>query len=188
MYGRLVRRALRVLVSPGTWRRWAHLILGGALLMPYWLAMSVLAQVLAPAPGDLTVGMIALLTVAVIVPLLATAFIPGVRALEVTAARELLRPDAELTDDAPPGWRTPGWFAAHLAVGGVISGISLSLPPFALVVMALPFGDVETPMGGFRGGPERWWGLPAGLAMLLALVYLAAAAGAGLARLAPVLL
>ncbi|MFI2214346.1 sensor histidine kinase [Streptomyces sp. NPDC020141] len=177
--------------------RWFHLILGGALMTPFWFVGGVLLTpvtggsslhfgALAPQFGAYAVG----LPVAA-----ATGLLPMAGTLSAAAARALCGlPDGALAER--PSYtraarlRTAAWFALHTGIGAVISGATLALPPFALSVMAAPFSPAL----------REWLRLPepplwllalfplAGVAMLLALAGWAAAAGWGLARLAPVLL
>ncbi|MFD7384983.1 sensor histidine kinase [Streptomyces anulatus] len=179
--------------------RWLHLIIGGALLMPYFLVGAVLVGMVgggalfSSVPAQFAAFAVALPLAAV------SGFFPLVRPLSVAAARALCGIPPGLLADGPAKTRqarvrTAGWFTLHLALGGIISGATLTLPPFAVAVAALPF------FAGLRttwllDGPEMLrgtWALAlapfAGLAMLLALALVAAAAGKVLARRAPVLL
>lgn len=179
--------------------RWAHLVLGGALLMPYWLLASVVLAPLVPggglAGGSLTAQLAAY---ALALPLVAaTGVFPLTRPMSVAAARALCGVPAERFADGPARSRsakarTAGWFTLHLGVGGLVSGASLALPPFALATMAVPFSPRlrESALGAFYELDERlvYLGVPAGLLMLLALVAAVAGAGALLARQAPPLL
>ncbi|MFD4019439.1 histidine kinase [Streptomyces sp. SH5] len=181
--------------------RWLHLIIGGALLMPYFLVGTVLVgmagdgePLFSSVSGQLIAFGLALPMAAV------TGFSALARPLSVAAARALCGVPPALLADGPPARtrqaraRTAGWYTLHLALGGIISGATLTLPPFAVVVMALPFfaGLRET---WLLEGPEALrepWALAlapfAGLALLLALALAAAVAGEVLARRAPVLL
>ncbi|MEU2071916.1 sensor histidine kinase [Streptomyces anulatus] len=180
--------------------RWLHLIIGGALLMPYFLVGTVLVgmadggkALFSSLPAQFAAFAIALPLAAV------TGFFPLVRPLSVAAVRALCGVPPCLLADGPARTRqarvrTAGWYTLHLALGGIISGSTLALPPFAVAVAALPFS------AGLRttwllDGPEMLrgpWALAlapfAGLAMLLALALVAAVAGEVLARRAPVLL
>ncbi|MEW2391434.1 histidine kinase [Streptomyces venezuelae] len=182
-----------------TRRRWIHLILGGALAMPYVFVGSV---VVGPLFGDSNVfGSLGaqLSAFAVGLPLAAiTALFPLTRPMSVAAVRALCAvPDASLADGpartrAARG-RTVAWFTLHLGLGGVISGMSLALPPFAAFLVALPF--VPALRDDSTGAPpffdEPWWlalSPVVGLLALAALAACAAAAGGLLARWAPDLL
>jgi signal transduction histidine kinase len=81
----------------------------------------------------------------------------------------------------------------HLALGGIISGMSLSVPPFATVLIALPafpgLSDAGLALPGATDGSWTSVLAPlAGVAMLVALAACAAGCGALLARCAPTLL
>jgi hypothetical protein len=190
---------LAPLTARSTWRRWGHLIVGGALLMPYMMAGEVVAIVVGgggPAGDPLASAQLRIFVAVLPVVALSGLVLP-VRGLESAAATELLAAPAGaiLLGPArgwPDRWRAACWFALHLGVGGLLSGLTLALPPFAVWLCALPFfGDAG---GVVDAGPpigpgwERAWAIPAGLAVLLGLIYLAAGAGAVLARLAPPLL
>ncbi|MEO3767833.1 histidine kinase [Streptomyces sp. B5E4] len=175
--------------------RWAHLLLGGALLMPYFLLVSVALQVADHdvdtfrSPGWQVVAYLLALPLVAATPL---AF-PMVRTLETSAAQALCRVPGGL----PPAgrdrsWaarrRTAGWFTLHVGLGALVSGATLAVPPMAVVLLATPF---------WRELRERDWGLlavpawlapPLGLALLAALTAAAAGAGLLLARAAPALL
>lgn len=180
--------------------RWLHLIIGGALLTPYFLVGTVVVgmtgdgqPLFSSVPAQFAAFAIALPIAAV------TGFFPLVRPLCVSAARALCGVPPALLADGPARTRqarvrTAGWYTLHLALGGIVSGSTLALPPFAVAVAALPFS------AGLRStwlpdGPEVLrapWALAlapfAGLAMLLALASVAAVAGEVLARRALVLL
>ncbi|MFI1220538.1 MULTISPECIES: sensor histidine kinase [unclassified Streptomyces] len=181
-------------------RRWLHLIIGGALLMPYFLAGSALVSMAGggiPLFSSLSAQFIAF---AIALPIAAaTGFFALVRPLCVAAARALCGVPPALLADGPARTgqarvRTALWYTTHLALGGIVSGATLSVPPFAVAVAALPFSvavrdswPMEDP-----GVLREPWALAlapfAGLAMLTALALVAAGAGELLARRAPVLL
>lgn len=187
-----MRRILAPLTAGTTWRRWGYLILGGALLMPYMMAGEVLATVVrrSGSPGDPLAATELGIFVAVLPVVALTGLVLPVRGLETTAVRELLAAEAVAgpARSRRDRWRTACWFTLHLAVGGVVSGLSLALPPFAVWLWTLPFlGDAARVVDAATPGPG-WaaaWTVPAGLAVLVGLVYLAAGAGAWLTRLAP---
>ncbi|MGA4848107.1 sensor histidine kinase [Streptomyces sp. G5(2025)] len=182
-----------------TRRRWIHLILGGALSMPYMFVGSV---VVGPLVGDdrffgsLTSQ---LASFAAGLPLAAiTALFPLTRPMSVAAVRTLCAvPDESLAEAPARGrvarGRTAAWFTLHLGLGGIVSGMSLALPPFACVLIVLPFFVV---FGDSRIGLPEVFGEPwmaalspvIGCASLAALAACAATAGGLLARWAPELL
>ncbi|MDQ0983790.1 sensor histidine kinase [Streptomyces sp. V2I9] len=193
-------RAIRVLFGRRARLRWLHLIIGGALLMPYFLVGTVLVgmagggkHLFSSLPAQSAAFALALPMAAV------TGLFALVRPLCVAAARALCGVPPALLADGPARTRqarvrTAGWYTLHLALGGIVSGCTLALPPFAVAVAALPF------FAGLRAswlldGPEPLrepWVLAlapvAGIAMLVALALAVAAAGEVLARRATVLL
>ncbi|MGQ4417271.1 sensor histidine kinase [Streptomyces sp. SAS_269] len=180
-------------------RRWIHLILGGALAMPYVLVGSV---IVGPLTGvdDVFVSLpLPLGSFAVGLPIAAvTSLFPPTRPLESGAVRALCGEDAGVLADRPARTRaergrTAVWFTLHLGLGGIVSGMSLAVPPFAVVLVVLP---LVAPLWGspleLPGVLDHAWALAlcpvAGLAMLAALAACAAGGGALLARCAPALL
>ncbi|WP_409056990.1 sensor histidine kinase [Streptomyces sp. SYP-A7185] len=194
-----------VLAAPGALfgrrarRRWIHLILGGALAMPYVFVGSVVVGPLLGEDdvfGSLTSQLGAF---AAGLPLAAlTALFPLTRPMSAAAVRALCDVPGDALADGPARsrqarGRTVAWFTLHLGVGGIISGMSLALPPFAVVLIALPFAaalrDGELAMPEVLG---EGWVLALcpvfGILSLVALAGCAAAAGGLLARWAPELL
>ncbi|MFC8509330.1 sensor histidine kinase [Streptomyces sp. NPDC057411] len=181
-------------------RRWLHLIVGGALFMPYWLVGTVLVGPFAEN-GNAFAGGLGFQLAAYVVglPLVAvTALFPLARPMSVAAARALCGVAPGHFADGPARGpaaraRTAGWLTLHLGSGALVSGASLALPPFAVAVAALPFSAAlrASEIGRFWHLDQPWlaWaGLPLGLLMLLGLAAVAAATGALLARAAPRLL
>lgn len=192
---------MTLLLGPRARLRWLHLIIGGALLMPYFLVGMVIvgsyssdADVFSSPVAQLTAFGYALPMAAV------TAFFPLTRPLSVAAARALcgLPPDRPLAD-GPAGTRqarvrTALWYTLHVALGGIVSGMTLALTPFAVGVTVLPFFAAmrDSRVLHLPTALDRPWLLVlmplAGIAMLAAMAGCAAAAGALLANRAPVLL
>ncbi|MFG3509071.1 sensor histidine kinase [Streptomyces sp. NPDC047821] len=180
--------------------RWVHLILGGALLMPYWLLGTVVVAPFVDGAGMFSNSLaVQFGAYGVALPLAAvTALFPLARPMSVAVARTLCGVPAERFADGPARsraarGRTAGWVTLHVGLGGLVSGASLALPPFAVTVMLLPFSGAlrEAATGAYPWLDQRWLvygGVPAGLAMLVALAAAAAGAGALLARQAPLLL
>ncbi|MFF8847705.1 sensor histidine kinase [Streptomyces sp. NPDC015127] len=179
--------------------RWVHLVLGGALLMPFWLVGTVVVGPLGETGTLFTGSLLAQFGAYVVaLPLAAiAALLPLARPLSVGMARALTGVPAELFADGPAhSWaarlRSSGWFTLHLGIGALVSGASLALPPFAVTLIVAPlsrsvrdFLHVPWSMRPF----DQALLLPlAGIGMLLALAVCSAAAGALLARHAPVLL
>ncbi|MGW4960877.1 sensor histidine kinase [Nonomuraea sp. NPDC004186] len=176
-------------------RRWACLILGGALLMPYMMTGVLIAAQWQGQNANLLLPIQIGVFVAVLPVVAVTGLFLPIRALEVNAAQGLLGAHVETPPrQAGRTWqerrRTAAWFTLHLAVGGLLSGSTLAIVPFTLVTLALPFAGRATPVIGVvvePGWPAVLWPL-GGLALLGALVATVAGAGELLARLAPVLL
>ncbi|WP_406305709.1 histidine kinase [Streptomyces sp. NBC_00885] len=195
---RVLGASARALFGTRASLRWLHLILGGALLMPYWLVGTVIVGPLVGAK-DMFTDSLALQFGAygIALPMAAVTalFFPLTRPLAVALAKALCGVPAErfaegLARSRDARLRASGWFTLHAGIGALISGASLALPPFAVSLMVLPFfpalrGRLELPL-------YPAWQLVlfpfAGMAMLIALAACAAAAGALLARQAPVLL
>ncbi|MGI5374458.1 sensor histidine kinase [Streptomyces sp. CA-251387] len=181
-------------------RRWLHLIIGGALAMPY---VFVGQLVVGPATDSRYVFNdlpLQLLSFAVGLPLAAVTAVlfPLTRPLEAGAVRWLCGVDRDRLAYGPARTRdakgrTAAWFTLHLGVGGIISGMSLAVPPFAAFLVALPVvalvnrGWLELP-----SALDHTWvfalGPVAGVAILIALAVCAAGSGAFLSRWAPALL
>ncbi|MFF9621060.1 sensor histidine kinase [Streptomyces griseosporeus] len=194
-----MRDVLRPLFGGRARRRWIHLILGGALAMPYVFVGELIVGPALDARyvfGDLPLQ---LLSFALGLPLaaLTAAVFPMTRPLEAGAARALcgIAPDrlahVPARGRAARG-RTAAWFTLHLGFGGIVAGMSLAVPPFAAVLLALP---VAAAFGSRLGMPPSFGGAGAlvvapvaGAVLLLALAGCAAGAGALLARWAPALL
>ncbi|MFC8534899.1 sensor histidine kinase [Streptomyces sp. NPDC057249] len=181
--------------------RWLHLIIGGALLMPYFLVGTVVVGLYAPGTNAFTSLSAQFSAFGYALPMAAvTALLPTARPLSVAAARALCgpAPDRPLADGPAASRqarvRSAAWFTLHVGLGGIISGMTLALVPFAVCVMALPFVPALRESAARDVGPalDHPWLLavapPAGAAMLVALAGCAAAAGALLADRAPVLL
>ncbi|MGW7075493.1 sensor histidine kinase [Streptomyces sp. NPDC054866] len=194
-----VLTALSVLFGRRARRRWIHLILGGALAMPYVFVGSV---IVGPLLGDdILLGSLTAQLGAFVVglPLAAiTALFPLTRPMSVAAVRALCDVPGDALADGPARsrqarGRTVGWFTLHLGFGGIISGMSLALPPFAAVLVAVPFAAVlwDSRMGMPEVFGESWMlalSPVIGILSLVALAACAAAAGGLLARWAPELL
>ncbi|MFF1922955.1 sensor histidine kinase [Streptomyces sp. NPDC058221] len=181
--------------------RWLHLIIGGALLMPYFLVGTVIVGSYRADANVFTSPVNQLAAFAFALPMAAvTALFPLARPLSVAAARSLcaLPPDRPLADGPArtrqARVRTALWYTLHVALGGIVSGMTLALTPFAVGVTVLPFFEAarDSPVMSLPAAMDRPWVLAltplAGIAMLVAMAGCAAAAGALLADRAPVLL
>ncbi|MDG9715104.1 histidine kinase [Streptomyces sp. DH24] len=176
-------------------RRWIHLILGGALAMPYVLV----GELVLGQSTDAVLGPMPLYAFAVGLPLAAvTSLFPLTRPLEAGAVRWLCDVDADRLAYGPArGRREKGraalWFTLHLGLGGIVAGMTLAVPPLGALLIVLPFFVV---LGDSRLGLPEVFGEPwllalspfLGVAVLLTLASCAAGSGALLARWAPALL
>ncbi|MER7543975.1 sensor histidine kinase [Actinomadura sp.] len=183
-------RVLRPLIERKTWQRWAHLVVGGALLMPYWfLAMGVTP--LLPVGG--AVLLVLMLVVLPGAAVFVTGLVPTVRLLEGSLAAELLKGPAEsLVPGAAHSWesrtRAAAWFTLHLGAGVVVSGLSLAVPPLAFVMLLAPlvtWDERFLEVWGWHGTWHQWPAPLIGAASLAALLAVIVGAGALLSRLAP---
>ena len=187
-------RVLRPLIERTTWLRWAHLVVGGALLMPYWF----LAMTLIPAlpVSDRPVPTVLVLLVMCTAATFVTGLVPSVRLLEGSLAKELLKGPAVALAPAPARswesrWRTGVWFALHLGVGVLVSGTSLAVPPFAFVMVVAPAVSWDRRFLEGWGWQRDWpeWPAPVvGIVALAALLAVIVVGGELLSRLAPRLL
>ncbi|NKZ07672.1 sensor histidine kinase [Actinomadura latina] len=187
-------RVFRPLIERTTWRRWAHLVVGGALLMPYWFLAMTLSPVL--PTGNTVVTAVLMLLVLPGAATFVTGLVPTVRLLEGSLAKELLGgPAAALAPGSARSWesriRAAAWFVLHLGAGVVVSGLSLAVPPFTVVVILAPMVTWDTRFLAAWGWQRDWpqWPAPLiGLVSLAVLLALIVAAGELLSRLAPRLL
>ncbi|MFF2193493.1 sensor histidine kinase [Streptomyces sp. NPDC058157] len=178
--------------------RWVHLILGGALLMPYFLLTQVVVGTAAGGVNVMASLPLALLAYVASLPLIALTGLFGlVRPLSAIAARTMTAVPGDRLADGPARswaarWRASAWWTLHLGIGAVVSGMSLAVPPMGVVMIVMPFsGTLRASMWG-----AAWFGEEAepyvspfiGVVLLAALAAVCAGAGALLARLAPVLL
>jgi len=191
-----LRELLAIVASRSTWRRYAFLLIGAALIPPY----GTLAGFVVPAlEGGLGSGatVLAVVVCAIVLPI-ATGMLSAVRELEIGAARRLL--GVEIGDPRvfgakvswPTRWRSAAWFVTHVLAGGVIGTLTLVLPPAVVSATFAPFTTGDVQLGRLDwtvpGGPGSAWVVPLALLSPFALICLAAAAGGLLARLAPRLL
>ncbi|WP_442816343.1 sensor histidine kinase [Streptomyces sp. NBC_01233] len=178
--------------------RWIHLILGGALLMPYFLLAQVGVGMAAGGVNALNSFPLALAAYAAALPVVAVTAVFGlVRPLSVAAVRAMCGvPGERLAEGPARSWaargRASAWWTLHLGVGAVVSALTLAVPPWAAVLIVLPFvsglQDAELGVGWFTTEADPYVAPLLGIALLGALVLCAAGAGALLARMAPVLL
>ncbi|HEV2780779.1 MAG TPA: histidine kinase [Actinophytocola sp.] len=182
-------------VRPSTYRRWVYLILGGAVLVPFILLAAFILPSLLPArvPAWLVIGSVVVLVVGVSIPV---SFIPAVRVIEGTAARELLGDGVPEQAGAramswESRWRFAGWFVLHLIVGGVISTLTLALPPTLVLSLLAPFTGSMDVLGlalRFPTGLISAWVPVAALLGLVVLAWLVIGTTTLAIRAAPFLL
>ncbi|MFI5760549.1 sensor histidine kinase [Streptomyces sp. NPDC051563] len=166
--------------------------------MPYFLLTQVAVGGGAGGVNALTSLPLSLLAYAVALPLIAVTGLSGlVRPMSVAAARALCGVPGERFAEGPArSWaargRASAWWTLHLGIGALVSGMSLAVPPLAVVLIALPFvsplRDMPAMLGWFDARAHPYVAALAGIALLAGVVLAAAGAGALLARLAPVLL
>ncbi|MGR8011266.1 sensor histidine kinase [Streptomyces hypolithicus] len=193
---------MRTLFGARARLRWIHLILGGALSMPYFLLGVVIVGSFTGNTNVFTSTALQFASFGIALPIAAlTAFFPLVRPLSAGAAKALCGMPAEQAEQLAQGparsltarARTAAWYTLHLGLGGIISGMSLAVPPFAGVLILLPlFARLRDSRLDLPAVFGETWALAlapvAGAGILLALAGCAAVAAALLARWAPVLL
>ncbi|MFF4449678.1 sensor histidine kinase [Streptomyces sp. NPDC001502] len=184
-------------VARARWR-WVHLILGGALLMPYFLLTQVVVGVVAGGVNALDSAPLTFLAYAASLPLVAvTALVGPVRPMSVAAVRAMCEvPGERLADGPATSWaargRASAWWTLHLGTGALISGMTLAVPPMAVMLIAVPvvgrLRDVSLTYGWFATDAGPYIAPLAGIGLLAGLTLCAVGAGKLLARMAPVLL
>ncbi|MGP3685170.1 hypothetical protein ACTVZO_10745 [Streptomyces sp. IBSNAI002] len=172
--------------------RWVHQILGGALLMPYFLLAQVGVGVAAGGVNALSSFPLALAAYGAALPLAAVTAVYGlVRPLSVAAVRSMCAvPGERLAEGPARSWaargRTSAWWTLHLGAGALVSGMILAVPPMAVVLIALPFSsglwESGLGLGWFSTGAGPYVAPLLGTGLLIGLALCAAGAGA-LARL-----
>jgi hypothetical protein len=191
----VLRAIFGPVVRPSTYRRWVYLILGGAVLVPFILLASIILPSLIPSgtPAWLVMGLVGVVLAGAAVPV---SFIPAVRVIEGTAARELL---GDGVPEQAGGramswesrWRFTGWFGMHLIVGGVISTLTLALPPTLVLSFVAPFTGSMNILGlplRFPKGLVSAWVPVVGLLALVLLAWMVIGTTTLAIRAAPFLL
>jgi signal transduction histidine kinase len=180
----MLRTVLAPLVSGLTYRRYVHLLLGAVVALPY--AGLIALFVASVTQGGLDpVASVVLCTIAVLAGV-GVLLVPGVRALEVTAARALLGadvpdPDPATADSWPARRRAAAWLVVVVVAGCVVALATLIAVPTAVGFVVAPW----VPLPGLDVGWRAAWAPPVGLLLLPALLYLVWGTGAVLARIAP---
>jgi signal transduction histidine kinase len=194
VFGPVVRRL--------TYRRWTYLVLGAALVVPFLLAavllVPALLEVLLPTDAA-RAPLVVVVAVAVTVLGLAaaTSFIPAVRVVDGTAARELLgdgvpEQASVAATNLEARWKTCQWFLVHVVVGAVIGVLTLLVPIGLALSFPAPFTGVWFQIGDSQVNVPKGWGsawVPV-VSVVAALVFLHVVnlVGALLTRLSRVLL
>ncbi len=169
--------------------RTAWLLLGAAIGLAVGLLAFGLAAVLDPwVPGPQPV-----LAAGCLAPFLLLGLLPGVRELEVTAARAMLGVTAELVVPAQPEaghrWRSVVWVVLHLVLGLVAAVALVGFGPGGVVIGLAGVTGEPTSIAGV-GVPAL--GVPGLAALGAAMVLVSGAVALGLgvlaARLAPAFL
>ena len=183
-----MRRPLRFLVAPLTagltYRRFVHLLLGAVLLLPYLALVALFVQT--ASVGGIRPFELALLVVPATAVAVGVALVPGVRALEITAARALLGasvpdPDPATEDSWPARRRCAGWLLVNLAAGALTALVTMAVLPVSIGFLAAPW----MPLAPFPTGWRAAWLPVVGLLLPVVELHAVSAAGAALARLAP---
>jgi signal transduction histidine kinase len=195
-------RAFGPVVRRLTYRRWTYLVLGAALIVPFVLAAVLLVPPLlevvlpadaAKAPLVIGVGM----TVMVLGLAAATSFIPALRVVDGTAARELLgdgipeQASARATN-LEARWKTCQWFLVHVVIGCVVGALTLVVPLALVLSFTAPFTGVWFQLGDQRlVVPTGWqsaWVPVVSVIAAFAFIHLIDLSGVLLTRLGPILL
>lgn len=174
----------RVRAAVGTaGRRVVHVLLGAVVLLPYvafgWLFTLAVSTGMSPA------ALVPLLALTVVVGA-GVAVVPGVRALEVAAARSLLgvtlpEPDPSTERDWSVRRRGAAWLLLCMVLGGAAAlALLLGLPTALGLLLAPWLAQPSLPTGA-----GAWWAPPLGVAAVAGTVALVLGAGELLARVAP---
>lgn len=183
-------------LGPLTYQRWAYLIIGGALSIPYLMASLVLATLLhhltTPTTGTPTPTIWALTPLIATTLLTTTALIPATRTAQHHLAHTLLTP-------LPPTpttsrWRTTLWLHLHLLLGLAACLATMTALTEAALLAIAPLAPHTT----IAQGPLTFYGPrplthpllgpPLALLWTLTLIHTLALTGHLLAKAAPHLL
>ncbi|GAA3754503.1 histidine kinase [Plantactinospora mayteni] len=190
-----LRAALAPLTSGATYRRGVFLLLGGVLLLPYLLLVTVFVDLLRAddVPRLAVLPLVVAAAVIAAVPL----FLRGTRALEIAATRALL--DVELPEPPADGGidretrlRCALWIGIHLVSGGLVGFALIVALPMALLFLFAQLGVSTGTLHDLQIGPlsdwHRGWLNLVGVGLLVLLGYAVAGLGALARLMAPVLL
>jgi len=173
------------LTEGSTYRRFVHLLLGAVVLLPY-LGVGTLIVISVRDGGLDPLGAGLLGAIAVVVGI-GVALVPGVRALEIAAARTLLDasvPEVPDRDSWAARGRATAWLALSVAAGAITALLALIVLPVAVGFVLAPW----RPQTGLPTGLAAAWAPAVGLALPVVLLHAVAAAGGVLGRVAPRLL
>ncbi|MFD4975016.1 sensor histidine kinase [Streptomyces sp. NPDC058424] len=173
-----------------TYTRWLHLLVGS--IVPFVCAM-VYPGLVAPTPGDW--ALIALLPVPLV---LAAAMVPSMRRAEGLQARLMLfpGPHARVRGEEDPGvsaapsasWtdraRTGAWMVLRMEAGLAVALVSGQLMAFSLSLVGAAAGDPTVADPFLQVPGSGWWYALLVPVPVLALLAMAAAAGALMAQAA----
>ncbi|GAB3679230.1 histidine kinase [Actinocorallia lasiicapitis] len=186
-----MKSLLRPLVSGTTWRRFAFLVIGGALFVPFAITYLIFAGMIPIVNGWVGVATV-LLEILAFPPVVGmVGLLPVVRSLEGAFTKELVGEPETLGAD--PAWpsrvRAAAWFAAHVVTGAVFGALCVLTPVYAVMSFVMPFHQ------GKRGRPQpiqaivesEWrWLIPVtGILAAVALLALLVLLGRIAAKLAP---
>lgn len=133
---------LRPLVDPATYRGWLWIIVGGALVMPFVLLGEVVYVAVLGPRADGLIQISPLVFVAVLPLVTVAGAVLPLGQVSVFLARTLLRATglADTTDTRRFDRRARDavWLTAHLGIGGLMSGVTLALMPFLVMLLLLP--------------------------------------------------
>ena len=175
---------IRTVLLRGAW-----LMLGAAIGVAAGILGAVALTVVVPIPDFRTGapwGVAAALLLAVPIGLL-----PGVREIEVTAARSMLGVTADLPSEVRGWrhrWRTAIWTVVHAATGLATGVCVFAMLPGGVVTLTMVITGQHELLAAVGLDVSAWLALLAGVAMLAAAVFGPVLAGVLAARLAPVLL
>jgi signal transduction histidine kinase len=183
----LLRRLVAPLTSEVTYRRYVHLVLGAAVVLPY-LSLGWLFIVSANAGGLDPVALVLLLVVAGVSAVVILLF-PAVHELAATAARTLL--DADIPDRDPV--RSRDWGARLRGAWWLLINMTIGILTTLLILIVIPMavGFLIAPWRDFKPLPTGWmaaWAPLVGLTLPVALLHAGTAIGGWLGWLAPRLL
>lgn len=196
---RRVPRVAAPLLRAHTYVRAVHLLLGAVLLVPYVAVSVMFSLTISRSEGQ--VAALAVLVVFAAAVAVGVAFLATVRPLEIVTARTLLGLD--LPDPQPETvrrwgsrWRGALWYLVTMFVGGATVSALLYGVPIGVGFVAAPVGGVDDFTVWLLGdrhvvldsGGIKTAVVVCGLLILVACLYLVAAAGWLLTWIAPALL